>query len=153
MLRAISDTGTPPFKDAMFADLHGWRWRNINDFSTPSQTDATQAQITLWAHREVMVDDVGGHGSATRPIVPGLALLARRFLFSSWLFDLRFHEGWRRFLLFQFFNPPKGDTQQFLHLLQCFTQVLVFLAQVPRFFFCHALSLSERSSLNCIAYL
>ena len=99
-----------------------------------------------------MFDDVCRHGSATRPIVLGLALLARLFLFGGWLLHLGFDKRrWRRFLLFQFFDPSEGDTQQFLRLLQCFTQFLVFLPQVDRFFFCHALSLSEWSSLNSYA--
>src|SRR5260370_33853246 len=141
----------PAFENAMFGDLYrGW-WGNIDHFSAPSQTDTTQAQITIRTHRQMMFHDVRGHGSATGPIVLGLALLARLVLFCGWLWHIRFHESWRRrFLLLQFFDPRKGDTQQFLRLLQCFTQFLVFLPQLERFFFCHGLSLSERSSLNSI---
>jgi len=122
---------------------------NIDHFSATSQADATQAQITIRAHRQMMFDDLRGQSPATRSIVLGFALFARLFLFGGWLLHIGFDKSRRRcFLLFQFFDPSKGDTQQFLCLLQCFTQFLVFLPQLHRFFFCHGLSLSERSSLN-----
>src|SRR5260370_37955330 len=84
-------------------------------------------------------------------IVPSLSFLALLLFFLWWFFHIGFDKRWRRrFLVFQLFDPKKGNTQQFLCLLECFTQFLVFLPQLGRFFFSHRLSLSERSSLNNI---
>src|SRR6266513_2485238 len=141
----------PAFENAMFGDLHrGW-WGNIDHFAGTSQADATQTQIAIRAHQQMMLHDLRGQPSTTCPIVLGLALLARLLLFDGGLSHIRFYEGRRRrFLLFQFFDPSQGNMQQFLRLLQRFTQFLVFFSQLERFFFCHGLSLSERSSLNSI---
>jgi len=104
----------PAFENAMFGDLHqGWGG-HIDHFSATSQADPTQTQITIWAYCQVMFDDVCRHASTTRPIMLALALLARRFLFGGWLLHIGFDKRrWRRFLLFQFFDPSEGDTQQF----------------------------------------
>src|SRR5947209_16661837 len=96
-----------------------------------------------------MFHDLGGQSARSPSILLGIPLFAGFRLLLKRLFRVRFDEGWRgRFLLFQLVDPSKGDTQQVLRLFQRFTQVLVFLLQLEDLFFCHTLSVSERSSLN-----
>jgi hypothetical protein len=141
---------TPAFQEAMFSDLDGDGQRQIDTFSTTSQADPALAQIPVRAQSKVMLHHVRGHGSATCASVLGLALLARFFLFGNWLLHIGFDKSWRRrFLLFPFFDPRKGDMQPFPRLLQGFTQFLVFFSPLEHFFFDgHGLSVSERSRLN-----
>jgi hypothetical protein len=98
----------------------------------------------------MLFHDVRGYPSATRLMVLSCALLARLVLFGCRLWNIGFHECWRRrFLLFQCFDPSQRHTQAFLRVPQRFTQFLIFFPQLQRFFFfCYVLSASERSSLN-----
>jgi hypothetical protein len=88
--------GAPAFEQAMVGDLHRGRWETIDHVSGTSQADPTQAQITRWAHRKVMLDTARRHGSAARPIVLGFPLLAGLFLTRFGFAHIRFDKGWRR---------------------------------------------------------
>src|SRR5947209_12558850 len=52
----------PPFVDPMLGDFHHWQRRYIDDFTTTSQTDATQAGLTVWTLDEPMFDNLRGDG-------------------------------------------------------------------------------------------
>jgi hypothetical protein len=146
--------GAPAFKDAMFGHLDRGGGRNIENFSTPCQADSSQTQITIRADRQMMLDDLGGYASATRTIVLGGAFLPRFFLFGSRLLRIRFDKGRRRcFLLFQFLDALVCSSQLLLEhtdLLQGLFES--FFQARNAFVCCHALSLSERSSLNSFLF-
>src|ERR1700676_976675 len=108
-------------------------------------------QCTRGAAQQPMLHDLRGHRSATTMIVRRRTFLPLLLFFLWWFFHIGFDKRWRRrFQLFQLFDSQEGGTEQFLRLLEGFTQFLVFFLKVERFFFCHrhALSLPEWSSLN-----
>src|SRR6185437_6019303 len=141
----------PPFIHAMFGYFDTRRWWHVDHFPQASQTDASQTQVAVRTRHDPMFHDLCRHGSWTSAIVLGLAFLLWLLLFGLGLFRIGFDKRWRRrFLFFQLFNPSKGQTQELLRLFESLSQFLIFLSQLGRVFFCHVLSLSERSSLNSI---
>src|SRR5947209_5311394 len=67
-------SGTPPLGDAMFGDLDWGRLWHIDDLSAARQTQTAQMQLTLWAHDQPMLHDLGGRGAWPPSIIPRVTL-------------------------------------------------------------------------------
>lgn len=106
--------------------------------------------MTGRALHDPMLHDVGGKSTGAAMISAGITLLAGLFFFRWRLLHVRFDErGSRRLLLLQFLDALVGSGQLLLEHTDLLQGLLELLFQVRNTFVCcHALSLSERSSLN-----